>query len=95
MEGDPPLEYRQRDACRQPLFLAKSEFLVRRRRRCAVARAETSADVTSQLSLRHIFITDNDMGRFIAPRQNKEAVNKRREAIPRTEEAMCGRMRRQ
>jgi len=57
------------------LFSAKIEFLVRGRRRgCAVARAETSADVTSQLSLKHIFITKIDTGRFIEPCQNKEQL---------------------
>jgi hypothetical protein len=36
--------------------------------------AETSADVTSQLSLKHIFIIEVDMGKFIEPRQNKEQL---------------------
>ena len=54
------------------MFSAKIEFLVGGRRRgCAVARAETSADVTSQLSLKHIFITEIDIGRFIELGQNK------------------------
>jgi hypothetical protein len=37
-------------------------------------RAETSADVTSQLSLKHIFITELDTSRFIELRQNKEQL---------------------